>query len=76
MPALTPVKRARFEKFLKFIGCELKRTAGDHLIYDRPNLKRPVVITADKDVPVFIIRNNLRTLDMSPEELQEILKKV
>lgn len=76
MAALTPIKRTKFEKFLKFIGCRLKRSVGDHLIYDREDLKRPVVLTADREVPVFIIRNNLRTLAMSPEEYLEILKKV
>lgn len=75
MPQLTPVSRRKFEKFLKFIGCRLKRTKGDHLIYDREGLDRPVVITTDKDVPVFIIRNNLRTLKINPEEYLEILKR-
>lgn len=76
MAALTPTKRTKFEKFLAFVGCKLKRTSGDHLIYDRDDLKRPVVITADREVPVFIIRNNLRTLGISPEEFLDILKKV
>ncbi len=76
MPQLTPAKRKNFEKFLKFVGCKLKRKKGDHFIYDRVGLDRPIVITADKDVPVFIIRNNLRTLKMSPEEYVEILKNL
>lgn len=76
MPQLTPISRKKFEKFLKFIGCRLKRTKGDHLIYDRVGLDRPVVITSDKEIPVFIIRNNLRTLKLSPEEYLEILKKI
>lgn len=74
MPHLVPVKRSKFEKFLKYIGCNLKRTEGDHLIYDRIGLERPVIITADREVPVFIIRNNLRTLKITPEEFLEILK--
>jgi predicted RNA binding protein YcfA (HicA-like mRNA interferase family) len=76
MPRITPIKRKKFEKFLEYIGCKSKRIKGDHLIYDRPGLKRPVVITTDKEVPVFIIRNNLRTLGVSTEEYLEILKKV
>lgn len=74
MPRLTPIKRKKFEKFLKYIGCDLKRMEGDHLIFDRAGLDRPVVITADKEIPVFIIRNNLRTLKITPEEFLEILK--
>ena len=76
MPQLTPIKRKKFEKFLDFVGCKLKRKRGDHFIYDRLGLDRPVVITADGEVPVFIIRNNLRTLKISSEEYIEILKKI
>ena len=76
MPALVPISRKKFEKFLIFIGCKLKRTKGDHLIYDRPGLKRPVIITADHEMPIFIIRNNLRTLEMSVEEFLEVLKQI
>jgi len=76
MPRLTPVKRKRFEKFLFFVGCTLKRTKGDHFIYDREGLDRPIVITADNEVPIFIIRNNLRVLKISPKEYLEIIKKI
>ena len=76
MPRLIPVKRRKFEKFLFFVGCRLKRAKGDHFIYDREGLDRPVVITADNEVPVFIIRNNLRVLKISPKEYLEIIKKI
>ncbi|MBI2268176.1 MAG: type II toxin-antitoxin system HicA family toxin [Candidatus Blackburnbacteria bacterium] len=66
MPQLSPIKRRKFEKFLKFIGCKLKRTKGDHLIYDRPGLDRPVVITSDNEIPIMIIRTN------SPISFQKI----
>lgn len=76
MPQLVPIKRKKFERFLKFVGCKLKRIRGDHLIFDRVGLDRPIVITCDKEVPVFIIRNNLRTLKISPDEYLEILNKL
>lgn len=76
MPHLTPIDKLKFHRFLIYIGCKLTRTKGDHRIYWRENIKRPVVITEDKIVPVFIIRNNLRTLGISPEEYTEILKKL
>lgn len=76
MPKLTPIKRKKFEKFLTFVGCTLKRTKRDHFIYDRPGLERPVVITADKEVPVFIVRNNLRVLKISTDEFFTILNKL
>jgi len=76
MSRLTPVSWRKFEKFLLFIGCRLTREKGDHRIYWREGLKRPVVIPKDKDLPIFIIRNNLRILDISLEEYTEILKRV
>ena len=76
MPRLVPIKRKKFELFLRLIGCKLKRIKGDHFIYWRPGLKRPIVITADSDVPVFIIRNNLRTLGMSIEEYLNAIEQL
>ncbi len=76
MPQVRPIKRRKYEKFLKLVGCELQRTKGDHLIYSRPGLKRPVVITSDSEVPVFHIRTNLRTLGMTVEEYLNIIEKM
>ena len=76
MPRITPIKRKKFEKFLEYVGCEFKRQKGDHLIYIRAGLKRPVVITEDKEVPVFIIHSNLRTLKITSGDYLEILKKI
>lgn len=76
MPFLAPIKRKDFEKFLKFIGCYYKRQKGDHLIYDRDGLKRPIVFTVDNEVPPYIIRSNLKTLGISVQEYLEILKRI
>jgi predicted RNA binding protein YcfA (HicA-like mRNA interferase family) len=54
-------------------GCRFERQVGDHRIYKRDDLKRPIVIPADDAIPVFIIRNNLRTLGLSREEYFELL---
>ena len=75
MAHLTPINWRKFEKFLLFIGCEFKREKGDHRIYWREGLQRPVVIPRDGNLPIFIIRNNLRILDITPDEYIEILKK-
>lgn len=76
MPRLTPISWRKFEKFLFFVGCNFRREEGDHRIYWRANLKRPVVIPKDNELPVFIIRNNLRVLGISHEEYLEILKRL
>jgi predicted RNA binding protein YcfA (HicA-like mRNA interferase family) len=69
---LTPVDYRRFDKFLRYVGCEFVRQKGDHRIYRKANLKRPIVIPAIKDIPVFIILNNLRVLGISKEEYLSI----
>ena len=76
MNRIIPIFWQEFEKFLLFIGCEFKREKGDHRIYWREGLKRPIVIPREKNLPVFIIRNNLRTLNIGREEYLEIMKKI
>ena len=76
MSQLTPVHWKKFEKFVLYVGCHFERQKGDHQIYWRSGLKRPVVFPADKEVPVFIIRNNLRTLGISVKEYLEIMEKL
>jgi predicted RNA binding protein YcfA (HicA-like mRNA interferase family) len=58
------------------IGCNFERERGDHRIYWRKGLNRPIVIPRDEELPIFIIRNNLRILDIGTKEYLEILKKL
>ncbi|OHB20165.1 MAG: hypothetical protein A2666_04220 [Parcubacteria group bacterium RIFCSPHIGHO2_01_FULL_47_10b] len=76
MPRITPISWKKFESFILFVGCEFKREQGDHRIYWRPDLNRPVVIPRYPQLPVFIIRNNLRVLGISSKEYIEILKQL
>lgn len=76
MTKLSPIKRRKFEAFLRLVGCRLKRMKGDHLVYSRRGLKRPVIITTDSEVPLFIIRNNLRTLGISVEEYLALIEQI
>ena len=65
-----------FEKFLLFVGCSYKRQKGDHRIYWREGLKRPIVLPMYKSLPPFVVKNNLRTLNISNEQYIEILKRL
>jgi len=76
MHGITPISWKKFEKFLLFIGCVLSREKGDHRIYRKTGLKRPIVIPRDATLPIFIVRNNLRVLNITPEDYIEILKKI
>ena len=68
MSRLSPTDwRTQVKIFEKF-GCRRIRQKGTHLIYHHPNAKRAVVIPRYNEVPVTIIKNNMRTVNMSREE--------
>ncbi|HEY91434.1 MAG TPA: addiction module toxin, HicA family [Dehalococcoidia bacterium] len=74
MTRLVPVHWKRFECVLLKSGCWFDREEGDHRIYKRDSLKRPLVIPRASDLPVFIIRNNLKTLGISRDEYLTLLQ--
>jgi predicted RNA binding protein YcfA (HicA-like mRNA interferase family) len=76
MPHLAPIDWKQFEKFLLYVGCTFKRQSGSHRVYWRADLNRPIILPVYENLPVFIIRNNLRTLGITVEEYLEILKKI
>ena len=76
MPALRPVHWKIFHKFLLYIGCQCVRQEGDHRVYWREGLVRPVILRTKKDVPLFEIKSNLRTLKISTEEYLGILEQI
>jgi len=57
-------------------GFKCVRTEGDHFVYVKPGVARSVVIPDWDEVPVFIIKNNLRTAGISRDEDFELLSKV
>ena len=76
MSGIRPISWKKFEKVMLYVGCRYERKNGDHRIYSRSDLKRPVVFPEDKEIPVFIIRNNLRVLGISNDEYLAILEKI
>jgi len=63
-------------KIFEAAGCRYVRTQGDHLVYHFPGAKRPVVIPKYTEVPVFIIKNNMKVVGMSIEEYLSLLGTV
>jgi predicted RNA binding protein YcfA (HicA-like mRNA interferase family) len=76
MPRITPIQWKKFEKFLFFVGCVFDREKGDHRIYSREGLLRPIVIPRENQLPIFIIRNNLRLLNIDHQEYLDILEQL
>ena len=73
---IRPVNFRVLAKVFEMAGCEYMRTHGDHLIYHCPGAVRPVVIPKYKEVPVFVIRNNMKVVGMSRKKYLELLQKV
>ena len=76
MPSIRPINHRLFEKFLLHIGCYPDRQVGDHKIYKRAGLTRPLVVRIKKDLPIMEIRSNLKTLGISNEEYLAILENL
>lgn len=76
MPRITPVSYAVLKKVFELEGFKLDRQSGDHLIYVKDGILRSVVIPMYQEVPVFIIKNNLRTAGISRERYFELLKQI
>jgi predicted RNA binding protein YcfA (HicA-like mRNA interferase family) len=76
MGSLKPIHWKKFEKFLFFAGCHFEREKGDHRIYWKDGISRPIVIPRCEELPIFIIRNNLRVLNIDSKRYLEILEKI
>lgn len=75
MPRITPVSSAKLRKVFEKAGFRCVRSEGDHFVYIKKGVHRPVVIPDWPELPVFIIKNNLRTAGISREEYFALLKK-
>ena len=76
MPKLPVVSPKKFCTFLEQAGCTLARVVGDHHIYVKAGLKRPIVVPLYEEVPVFVVLNNLRTLGVTRTEFISMMKKI
>jgi len=76
MPKISPISWKKFSKFVIFVGCEFSRQKGDHLVYVRSDLIRPVVFPKDNNIAIFVVRNNLRILNISHQEYLNILEQI
>jgi predicted RNA binding protein YcfA (HicA-like mRNA interferase family) len=75
MPPLRPTHYSTLVAVFEKDGFVLDRHAGDHLIYTKPGVRRPLVIPTYRAVPVFIIKNLLRSAGMSRDRYFELLER-
>jgi predicted RNA binding protein YcfA (HicA-like mRNA interferase family) len=73
MPKLSAVSFKQLAKVFEAEGFRFVREEGDHMVFTEPGVIRPVVIPKYASVPVFIIKNNLRTAGISRDRYFELL---
>jgi predicted RNA binding protein YcfA (HicA-like mRNA interferase family) len=76
MPRFTPQHWRTVEAVFLASGFRFVNQEGSHRTYVKRGQARPIVIPAYKEVPVFVIRNNLKTAGLSREEYFALLEKV
>jgi predicted RNA binding protein YcfA (HicA-like mRNA interferase family) len=75
MPRITPVHWKDLEKVFLACGFRFARQEGSHRSYVKEGILRPIVIPTYVDVPVSIIRSNLKTAGISREEYFHLLEQ-
>jgi len=74
MTRMAPVHWKVLEKIFLAKGFKFARQEGSHRSYVKPGIFRPVVIPTYDEVPVSIIKNNLKTAGIPREEFLALLK--
>lgn len=73
MPRLAPTDWKTQVRIFEAYGCTFVRQRGDHLVYDHPKARRPVIIPTYDEVPVTVIKTNMGTVGMTREEYFALL---
>ena len=76
MSKIAPIHYRKLAKVFELSDFKFKRSKGDHLVYTKAGVSRPLVIPKYKEVPVFVIKNNLRVAEISREQYLKLLKRI
>lgn len=76
MPRITPIHWRRLEKVFLAAGFTFARQEGSHRSYIKAGVLSPIVIPAYEEVPVSIIRLNLKTAGISREDYFRLLEEI
>lgn len=75
MPRLTPQNYRTLISVFSKIGYSVDRQEGSHIVMTKPGTPRPLVIPARTNVPVFVIKNLIRSSGLNRMEYFELLEK-
>lgn len=76
MPRITQIHWRKLVKILELDEASIVGQTGDHIELKKDGAKRRLVVPKYRNIPVFIIKNNLKTAGITRERYFELLKKV
>jgi len=76
MSRIAPISYRKLVRVLELEGFRLARERGDHMIFTKEGILRPAVVPRYDRLPVFIIKNVLRTAQISRERYFDLLERV
>jgi predicted RNA binding protein YcfA (HicA-like mRNA interferase family) len=76
MPRIVPVHYRKLVRVLELEGFILSREKGDHMVFTKSGIERPAVVPRYDQLPVFIIKNVLRTARISRERYLYLLDQI
>jgi predicted RNA binding protein YcfA (HicA-like mRNA interferase family) len=76
MSRIVPIHYRRLVRILEMEGFTFVRERGDHMIFAKTGILRPIVVPRYDALPVFIIKNVLRTAQISRERYLEIMNRL
>ncbi|OHA16721.1 MAG: hypothetical protein A3C79_00045 [Candidatus Taylorbacteria bacterium RIFCSPHIGHO2_02_FULL_45_28] len=76
MAEIDSISWRKLEKFLLSYGCVFVREKGDHRVYSKSGLVRPLIVPQYSRIPAFIVLNNLRVLGISKKEFLKKIKNL
>jgi predicted RNA binding protein YcfA (HicA-like mRNA interferase family) len=76
MSRIVPIHYRKLVRVLEMEGFTHVRERGDHMIFSKGGILRPIVVPRYDPLPVFIIKNVLRTAQISRERYLELLNRL
>ncbi|OGD91003.1 hypothetical protein A3D81_00230 [Candidatus Curtissbacteria bacterium RIFCSPHIGHO2_02_FULL_40_17] len=76
MPRITQIHWRKLVKILESEGAVIVGQTGDHIELKKAGARRRLVVPKYKNIPIFIIKNNLKTARISRKRYFELLKKI
>ncbi len=76
MSRIVPIPYRKLVRVLEMEGFAFVRERGDHMIYSKTGILRPIVVPRYDALPVFIIKNVLRTAQITRERYLELLNRL